>query len=267
MFNFLYQIDDIYVFGLVSITIIMISVIALFIIKRYVPSELRYKENAVIGVVTASIGVIYAIIAGITALYLCNINSYTSDAVQHEANAAADIFRESVWLKEPVRSLFQSSVKEYLHNVIEVEWPLMQAGKEVNNKGVDIIYKLNSELSHSQMITQRDNLVTNRILNELKSLFDARQIRVNMSYSELTPEIWFVILLVTVLLIAMNYIFGMHFYLHILSVCVAGLMASSIIFLLVTLDKPFQGQFGIAPDGFISVLKYVEQRSEEIKTR
>jgi hypothetical protein len=60
-------------------------------------------------------------------------------------------------------------------------------------------------------------------------------------------------------MIGINFLFGMNLYMHILTTSASALMASSIIFLLLTLDKPFQGEFVIEPDAFKALLTYINR--------
>ena len=58
----------------------------------------------------------------------------------------------------------------------------------------------------------------------------------------------------TLLTLFITYLFGMHRRFHLFVVIGTALMTSSMIFLLIALDRPFQGEFAITPDMFQSVL-------------
>jgi hypothetical protein len=59
------------------------------------------------------------------------------------------------------------------------------------------------------------------MLQEVRVLYDARQQRIQMSYFQLNPEIWVVVVLGTILTLCINYLFGMNFYLHVFTVSAA----------------------------------------------
>jgi hypothetical protein len=255
----LLQMTDIAIFIVLSCFSIVISIVAIFIIKRYVPTRVRYRDNPAIANMSALIGIIYGVLSGLTALYLLNNVNYTSDAVQREANGVANTYRDSQWLPEPLKTKVKASIKSYLTEVINVEWPLMKKGRQLDNAGDVIIESMASDVIHYSPPSNVATMIQRDILGEIKSLYDARHQRINMSYSSLSSEIWDVILIGTILTIAINYLLKMNFYLHILTVSAAALMTSSMIFLLITLDKPFQGEFVIAPDALQAVLKLMEQ--------
>ena len=260
MFNSLFRMNDIALFILLNCASIIISFIAVFIVNRTIPLKKRYKDNTVIGSTAAVIAVIYGVLAGLAALYLINNNSYTSDAVLREANAAADIYRDSKVMEDSLRVNIQTEIKNYLIQAINVEWPLMEKGRKVyDDGGTDIINQLTKELMGYAGTSNTQLLLVHDMLDQIRALYDAREQRIQMSYSELSPELWVVILIGTILTLCINYLFGMNIYLHMVMVFAAALMTSSMIFLLITLDRPFQGQFIVGPDALRSVLAVIDK--------
>jgi hypothetical protein len=259
MFDYLFQISDIALFTILCGTSLLFSIIAMFLVRRFVPLKLRYADNAVLGNISALLSIIYGVLAGLTALYLVTNIGNTMNSVQSEANGLANLYRESKWLQEPTQAKIQMEIKTYIKRVMNIEWPRMRRGLLISNDGDMDIEMISAELSHYNLATQRDNLIVKDMLEELKATYNARQERISASYSQLSPEIWIVILLGTMLTIILSYLFGMNFYLHILTVTGVTLMTFSMIFLLVTLDRPFQGQFVIESDVFQPVLSFIEK--------
>jgi hypothetical protein len=256
--------NDIALFALLNFISIFFSVIAVFIVKRAIPLNLRYKDNAVIANTGSTIAVIYGVLAGFAALYLINNNNYASDAVQREANAAADIYRDSKWIQGKEGQTIQSDLKTYISHVIYIEWPLMEKGKTVDEgDGTDIINQMARELIDYNTANSAEQVLVKNMIDEIRQLYDARQQRIQLSYSELSPEVWAVILIGSILTLCINYLFGMNTYLHLVTVCAASLMVSSMLFLLITLDKPFQGEFIIEPDVFQSLLTIMDKNMQK----
>jgi len=259
MYDYLFQMPDLALFALLSVISIVASLGAIYLVKVFIPLPIRYKDDTVIGNTASLISVIYGVLAGLSALYLINNNSYTADAVQREANAVADIYRDSKWLQPAPRDVIQNQIKLYLQRIIQVEWPVMEHGNKVdNNQGNLLIDNITNELIHYNGKSGSEELLLHDMLDEVRTLYDARQQRIHMSESELSPELWIVILLGSILTLCINYLFGMNFYLHIVTVSAAALMTSSMIFLLITLDRPFQGEFIIEPTAFQSILDYID---------
>ena len=167
------------------------------------------------------------------------------------------MFRDSKFLKDPARGKILLQLNNYIDQVINVEWPLMVKGQNVNDtdfRGSLYLENISSELFGYGAANSSQSLLVTDMLSQINQLHDARQQRIRMSLSFLNGEIWLVIIIGTILTIGIN---CLDIYLHIVALCIAALMASSVIFLLVTLDRPFQGEFAIKPDAFFSVKHYI----------
>jgi len=258
MFTKVFFLNDISVFLLLAISTLIVSLLAVYLVHRHIPLKWRYEENNVIGIACTTISVIFGVLAGMTSLYLTNNNNYATDAVQHEASAIANLYRDSLWLKEPSHLQIQRTLTEYIDHVIKIEWPLMQKGQTINEDGDLILHTITRILKNYPIANSTEIMATQEILDDLKSLYNARHQRINMSYLKLNPEIWVMIFICAVLMLTMSYLLGSSYYLHITLVSAVGLTISSIIFMLITLDRPFQGEFAIAPQAFESLISYIE---------
>jgi membrane-associated HD superfamily phosphohydrolase len=223
------------------------------------PLHLRYQENDVIGCTSALIVVIYGVLAGFATQYLINNNTFATDSIQREANAVANIYRDSQELSDASREHVQAVLKQYLVEVLNIEWPLMNRGKTVTPQGDLIIQHLIKELSLYKESTAFGQLILADMLTLSRNLYDARQQRIQASYTSLSSTIWVVVLIGTILTLCVSYLFGVNFYLHLFIVFSAALMMASIIFLLISLDKPFQGAYVVGPDSLQFVLSLLSE--------
>lgn len=245
-----------------SVFFIVISAMGVLFVKKMIPNEIRARDNAVVGNVSASLSVIYGVLVGLTALYLINNINATADAVQREANAVADLYRDMKWLNPPVRHQIKNEIIGYLDHAINQEWPSMKKDKSVDSSG-DLIIERISDTLHQYHFTETGNvIVLQGILEDIRNLYDYRQQRIQASSVSLNTEMWVVILIGTLLMLAINYFFEMHIFMHLVTISAVALMASSMIFLLLTLDKPFKGDFVIEPNAFQAVLNFVKSDTD-----
>lgn len=254
MLEFLYHISDTQVFLFMVVITVIFSLLLIVLNKIFIFYKLRYKDNTTTASISSLIGIIYGVLAGLVCLYLMTNNDHASDAALSEGTAAANIYHGSRWLKEPLQQQLQTELRNYITNVITVEWPEMTTGKTVDVENSYNITKMSDALIKYPIITQADVMIVNNLIQEIKNLYKARQQRIQLSETELSPDIWLVILISTILIIVINYAFRVNFYLHVFSITIFAIMAASILFLLVTLDRPFQGEFIVEPDALKSVL-------------
>ncbi|XVN42172.1 MAG: hypothetical protein RCG15_05740 [Candidatus Rickettsia vulgarisii] len=86
------------------------------------------------------------------------------------------------------------------------------------------------------------------IFNEIKELYTARYKRIQMSYVSLNPQYWFFIFITTVISLIFLCMLGNKLYLHNISIILVCINSTSIIFLLISLDKPFRGALSVKPE-------------------
>jgi hypothetical protein len=254
MMDYLYQTSDLNLILILCSVSISISVIALFCIKKFYPVHLRYQDNEVIASTSALIIVIYGVLAGFATQSLLNKMAYATDALQHEANAIVNLYRDSLGLEDNYKAQIKKEINQYIDNVLNNDWPLMNKGQQISSEGAHIIERISVDLTHLKIATVLESHVVGHMLTQLKELYDARRARIEASYATLANEIWIVVIAGTVLSLFASYLFGVNFYLHIFIVSVAALMTTSVLFLLISLDKPFQGDSSVGPE----LIKYAK---------
>ncbi len=262
MIDFLFHLPDLTIFLILSSITMGFSIIAILISKRFIFYRLKYRDNVTIGSISSLIGIMYGVLVGFMALYLIDNNDHASDAVLREASAVANVYRDSQWLKDPFPEQIRAQLEKYINKAITVEWPVMREGKDVDADGDYIIQNISNLMRGYSLSSDADKLITQDILIELKSLYNARHERISMSTSQLSPELWEVILIGTILLIGINYAFRVNFYLHLFAISAFSIMAASMLFLLVTLDRPFQGEFIVEPDALQAVMTFMKTGKE-----
>ncbi len=257
MIDYLYQTSDLNLFLILSTILIGISMAALFLIRAFFPFHLRYQEDQVIGCTSALIIVIYGLLAGFATSYLITNNNTASAAIEQEANAITNLYRDAQLLTGSTNQKIQVDLKNYLNEVLDQEWPLMSQGKTIPFDGNNLIKQLASDIaayktSSPAMLNQ---LAAMQTLTQ--TLYDARQQRIELSYVSLSNEIWVVIIIGTLLSLCVSYLFGVNFYLHIFIVVAAAIMSVCIMFLLISLDKPFQGESVIGSGALKTTREYI----------
>jgi len=254
MFDFLYGLSDMSVFVLMAFATIAFSLLFVVLNKFFKFYKLKYIDNTTTASVASLIGIVYGVLAGFLCLYLLNNQDHASNAALDEGTAAANIYHESRWLNNPYQKQIQAYLKTYLSVAINKEWPEMAKGNLPHRDNAYLIAEMSDSLISYPITTLRDALVINNIKQDIRSLLKGREERIEMGGSQLTSGIWNVIILSTALIIIINYAFRVNFKLHIFGLTSFALMAASVLFLLVTLDRPFEGEFAVAPDALNTVL-------------
>ena len=258
IYSFLSQQSDLVVFTLVNVILLFVSLFSLLIIRRFLKIEGTDKDNSVIANISSVVGIIYGVLAGLSALYLLNNVDRANDAVQREASAAANVYMVTKFIKDPARSAIQKQLENYLKSVLNKEWDMMASGVDIIDGKNNIITNMIDTLSYYGNKNMIDTALLINLLDEIKDLRYARDQRIQLSKNTLSSEIWDVVLIGTFLTIIINFFFRMSYRLHLIALLAEIIMASSIIFLLVTLDTPFQGEYVVQPEAFQGLLNRME---------
>ena len=137
----------------------------------------------------------------------------------------------------------------------------MKGGEIPDAEGDAIIESISARIADYSKAYPGAVIVPN-LLEGIRRLYDSRHLRIHAGTLSLGSQIWLVILIGTMLTMAINYLYGMNFYLHLLTVSVAALMVASILFLIIALDRPFQGEFGLEPDGLLALLHQIDEKAQ-----
>lgn len=263
--NFIYLLPDYGVFLILILFTVAVSVLFVILTKTYIFHKLRYKDNVTISSISCLIGIIYGVLVGFLCLYLIMNQDHASQAVQNEANALQNIFIQSTWMKQPYRNELKNDLLHYADEVINSEWKAMNSFKKIGLTGDEIILKILDDVKKFEPQSKSEMIVFDNMSKSVNELSNARHARILLSYSALAPEVWIVVLLGTILLIAINYAFRVNFYLHLFGTFTFAIMAASMLFLLVTLDTPFQGEFAVTASSIQDVSHFIISSASKIK--
>jgi len=255
--NFMYTLPDFDVFLILIAFTMTISIIFIIINKKFIYHKLRYKDNTTISSISALIGIIYGVLVGFLCLYLITNQDHASQAVQDEANALENIFIQSTWMKQPYQGELQHDLLRYIDEVVNKEWQEMNSFIKIGLTGDKIILKILDDVKKFEPQSKSESIVFENMSRSINELSNARHARILLSYSVLAPELWEVIILGTILIIAVNYAFRVSLYLHLFGTFTFAIMAASMLFLLVTLDTPFQGEFAVTADSIKDVANFI----------
>ncbi len=259
--NFMYLLPDLVVFLILIAFTIAVSIIFIVINKMFIFKKLRYKDNTTISSISSLIGIIYGVLVGFLCLYLITNQDHAAQAVQNEANALENIFIQSTWMKQSYQDELRHDLLNYIDEVVNNEWPAMSHFKKIGLRGDKLILKILDDIKSFEPQSKSETIVFDNMSRSINELSNARHARILISHAVLAPELWEVIILGTILIIAINYAFRVSFYLHIFGTVTFAIMAASMLFLLVTLDTPFQGEFIVTPDSIRDISNFINSSS------
>lgn len=242
-------------FLLFILVVVILSIIGLYIFELILRS-LKVKPNCLkntktyILVVSTLIGIVLAFIIynEWQAFYREQIN------VEEESVALLNLY--SMVRTLPGTFKTQQQIIKYIKSIIYVEFSALQ--KNILVKTNPILNTLRDMIYEYEPKTKRETQLYQETVVSLNRAINLRVARVDSVMNGLAPELWWVVLLGSVINIIMTwFVYGNIYYKVIMTSFVATIFAA-LLFLLVVLDYPFSGGVRIQSTVFQNVLNNIK---------
>ena len=215
-------------------------------------TALHYGEshNEVIGFVFATCGVIYAVLLAFVVFAVYTQFASADKVVTSEAATLASLYLDTERYPEPVRSAIQEAIRGYTRSVVNDEFPAMQRGQPSSTTRARLtqLYRLNARLQAGDAYSVQ---LDNKASQEIESIALLREERIQASKASLPKTFWFVLILGGLITVTLGAsLFMRQAFYQLLSSALLGIMIASVLFLVMTLDRPFTGTTAISPGAF-----------------
>ena len=228
-------------------------------VRRTVGTDVLARHNDVAGFIYAVVGVVYAVLLGFTAIIVWEQFRNAQDNVEREADALADLYRNSRSFPDEVRNAVELHVRTYAQLVVEKEWPAMAEGQTSSEAWTEY-----NELwrTYHQFKPPDDHqrLWYAESLHRLNALADSRRDRLLSMGSGVPAVMWGVLIGGGVITIAFSFLFGTR-NARAQSIMTAGLavMIGGMLLSIFALQQPFAGITRVDPEPFHQVARILEQ--------
>jgi Protein of unknown function (DUF4239) len=233
-------------------TLCLFAVAGLLFIRRKALPRLHVAgtDSEFTGAMLQSVMVFYGLAVALIAVSVWQTYSDTSTVVSAEATSLAALYRDVSSYPEPIRLQLQQELREYTQNLIEEAWPLQQRGK-VPVGGVERMNRLQSILVSFEPTTESQKLLHGETLAAYNKMIHARRLRLDAVNTGLPSVMWAVVLLGAFIGLSASFFFKVEdVRLHVIEVLLLAVFIGLIIFMILSLDRPFRGDLGIPPDAY-----------------
>lgn len=237
---------------------VLLSCLGLLLFHRVVDHGVRRDHNEMVAATIAVVGTVAALLLAFIGVATWQTFTDAEGVTETEAGAVANLYFDSYGLPaDGIRDSIRAHIQNYLHLVIDDEWPKQQQGKLDSLgavQGRDELLKINSELASFNPQNAGQSNIHAEMFRTLNELFTARRNRIQAANGHVPRVVWEIILLGTAGTIVYTYFFGarslaMH-------VAITGTVAASlalVILLIVVMDYPFRGEVSVGTESYQSV--------------
>jgi hypothetical protein len=202
----------------------------------------------------AAVGVFYALLVGLIAVATWENHSRIEDVVTGEAVAVTDLYRDMEVYSPPLREELRGVLRQYVHAVIEKEWPRQLRGY-TSAKVADPLALLVHKMVTFEPPTPGQQIAHGECLRQLNSILTLRRERIQAIDDGLSRLMWLIVLLGAAATIGMSFLFYTDkTVIQVLLTVALSLVIGLSIFLIFALDGPLVGDDAVQPGSFQDAL-------------
>ncbi|MET9953291.1 DUF4239 domain-containing protein [Streptomyces sp. NPDC006339] len=227
---------------------VALAVTGSLLLRRRHPSLAEGEHNDMVGVTLGMFGAIYGIILAFVIVTLWTQLENTQTIVATEATDMALIARDAAAFPPPVRARLDAALSDYVHAVVEDQWPKMRAGQPSHGATAEKFQSVYDVLQAYEPRTAREEVFYEQAVGHLDDVASQRRARLTMAEQELPPLLQALAFGGALVLIPLTFLYGMRkLPVQLLFVAsVAALIGFSLLLVFV-LDRPFAGELSVSP--------------------
>ncbi|GAA2299115.1 DUF4239 domain-containing protein [Streptomyces kunmingensis] len=201
--------------------------------------------------ISMMVGVLYALVLGLSLVSVWDAQSGAEDHTATEASAAHQIHLLAAGLPAERAGRMRDEIETYTRHVTDVEWPAMAEKAPLGREGWRMLDEVRATGQVPADATPAQQATGQEILAQLSTLDEARRGREADSTEELSPVLWFGLIVGGVLTIAFMFLFGVtRSFTHVVMVAGLSALITFTVLLIYQLDSPFSGLFAVDPTPF-----------------
>jgi hypothetical protein len=234
----------------VGITVIILVITAVLlsqaILRRFISHETLKKAHEVGGYYLSLVGTIYGILLGLVVFDAMSKFQAAEKTVNNEAKCLLSVYSLSDQFptaQAPIKTL----VRDYVKNVITVEWPLLQRG-ETSEKAHALLLSLLHTIRVIEPKTQNQQSLYSTMLSEMNECWESRLDRNKVSNFGVPAAEWVALLVGAVIVIAFTFFFTTESHgVHLAMRGMVTLLIAMSLYLVLLFGAPFSGDLRV-PD-------------------
>jgi hypothetical protein len=219
-------------------------------VSRLVKIDILEKHHSAGEAMMGVVGTLFSVLLGFMVAGAMTKYQDAQMYGQMEASNVASVFRAARGLSDIDRPRIRKLCREYVEDVINNEWPLMEKRVKINHGWVTYQELWESVVSVVPENDRQSNLQQG-IISSMQSLGEQRRARILLSQTNTPNALWVIIGFGALITVAFTYIFASQFpkVQGVMTTLVAAAMALNI-WLLSAYSSPYSGELRIKPTMF-----------------
>ena len=227
--------------------------------RKHVHRRLRYGEfdGDFNSAMVASIMVFYGLASALIAVNTWEVYEKVKEVTHHEAASLAVLYRNVSEYPEPLRGVLRDELRAYTHQIIHDSWPLQRKGR-IPIEGVRSMNRFQSLLFRFEPVTEAQKSLVLETLSSFSRMMEARRMRVDSVSRRLPGVMWLVIVAGAFISLTSAFFFPvLDARAHHAQVGLLAAFIGVVIFMIMALDRPFDGDLALTPEPYETVYQHL----------
>ena len=212
--------------------------------------------NSLLGNFVSMYGIFYGILMGLLAVAAYQNMVDVERSIAAEGQTLFSLYRSVSVYPEGVREPLQETLLEYTEFVINEEWPVMRTG-QVFTGSMPIINRLQQQLTGFEPVTSAQEILHSNTVGLYYQFLEQRAVRLYSATSGIPGIMWYVVLLGAFVSIFLTWMLNMTLVAHLFLGGILSFYIGTMVSLIMVLDRPLRGEYGISPEVFQLLLKFM----------
>lgn len=224
-----------------------LSIAGLLLVRRSVALSTLERHNDVAGFIIAVIGVLYAVLLAFVVVISWQSFDNASQTASGEGELVVGLYRDASAFG-PHTGDIREALESYAKSVVAREWPAMNKHQHEDLRtdgSLDDVWRAYRAFTPENPTQEAFYTDSIRRLNDLQN---QREDRLAAASTQLPGPLWGVLLAGAVITVGFTYFFGVrNLRAHTLMVAALAAIIGLTLFLILSLDLPFSGDFSVRP--------------------
>ncbi len=219
--------------------------------------NIEFKHNEFIIGFLSLTGAFLSITIGLIIVGTYENFEQTEDTIRKEASQLFTLYKNVELLDTQQNMQMLDDLKAYADYIIQKEWKLQQKGKlpKLSSKPLRMFEK---RLKAYQLKNEKDIIVFEQAIQNFDTLIELRHYRISIVKEGLPASIYVVLIFGLLINILISWlIVNNNRSLEIMVYTLTGILAGILVFIIISMDYPFRGDFSVTAEAFEDFLSSV----------
>ncbi len=248
-------------------TLSCILFVFLFVLASYAGLELfnlwynkqkQPQNNEVAGLIFGALSLIYSLILAFVIVAVWENYDELNKTVEQEGDKLNSILAHSLTLPDTLKQPLTKAISTYCDQVVNKEWKMQETEENLHPSAIPSLRLMLLRLQPQNALQQS---LYNVIDDDLSTISDLRRARLSHTQSHVPPLVWLILRAGSFMMIIFSYFLNTHKYLKRIYLFFLCSLIGMCLFLVNTLDQPFNGSAKVSKKPYENILLELKERS------